>query len=522
MSRTGPGAAAVALVCACAFAPTASAAERQLGATIRTTTYGIPHVQASDFAGLGFGLGYAHAQDNICTLADTYTTVAAERSKHFGPDGGWTFRGNGTTVNNRNSDFFYKRINDSGIVEKLAAEPPPRGPLPRLKEAVRGYVAGFNRRLADWGGAKGIPDTRCRDKPWVRPITEVDAYRRFYQLASLASQGVAIDGIAAAAPLLSLPGAAARGLGAGGAAATDADGSAEQRAMVAKLGERLKLPIGSNAYGFGKALTDNGRGMVLGNPHFPWDDAERLWQAHATIPGKLDVAGAGLLGVPLALIGHTRGLAWSHTVATAFRFTPYQLVLVPGQPTKYVVDGEVHDMKAESVTIDVGGGKTESRTLYSSLHGPLFTSIMGLPLFPWNGVTAYAMADVNANNFRYLNHFFETNQAQSVREYHAIQNRYQGIPWVNSIAADAAGEAYYSMNGAIPNVLQRQEQRLQRRRPGRRGEDAAGPAGARRLAHGMQLGQRSERRRAGDLRPDEAAVACSATTSSTTATTRTG
>ena len=82
----------------------------------------------------------------------------------------------------------------------------------------------------------------------------------------------------------------------------------------------------------------------------------------------------------------------------------------------------------------------------------MFTSVMGLPLFPWNGVTAYAMADVNASNFRYLNQFFDTNQAQSVREYHEIQNRYQGIPWVNSIAADSTGEAYYSMNGAIPNV----------------------------------------------------------------------
>ena len=39
-----------------------------------------------------------------------------------------------------------------------------------------------------------------------------------------------------------------------------------------------------------------------------------------------------------------------------------------------------------------------------------------------------------------------------MRQYDRIQQRIQGIPWVNSIAADRRGEAYYSMDGAIPNV----------------------------------------------------------------------
>ena len=88
--------------------------------------------------------------------------------------------------------------------------------------------------------------------------------------------------------------------------------------------ERLQPDIGSNAYGFGGEATRNGKGLVLGNPHFPWDGSERLYQAHLKIPGKVDVAGGSLYGVPLILIGHTRGLAWSHTVATAWRFTPVQ------------------------------------------------------------------------------------------------------------------------------------------------------------------------------------------------------
>ena len=67
---------------------------------------------------------------------------------------------------------------------------------PRCATGVRGYVAGYNRYLHDVGGPNGVSDPTCKGKPWVTPITELDAYRRFYQLILLASQGVAIDGIA--------------------------------------------------------------------------------------------------------------------------------------------------------------------------------------------------------------------------------------------------------------------------------------------------------------------------------------
>lgn len=38
-------------------------------AKVTWTSYGIPHVRASDWGGLGYGYGYAFAGDNLCTLA---------------------------------------------------------------------------------------------------------------------------------------------------------------------------------------------------------------------------------------------------------------------------------------------------------------------------------------------------------------------------------------------------------------------------------------------------------------------
>jgi acyl-homoserine-lactone acylase len=443
----------------------------ELSATIRRTENGVPHIVADDYAGMGFGYGYAFAQDNICTAADFYVTVNGERSKFFGADGSWTFHGNGTVHGNLDSDAFYSAINASGRIEELLDQPPPHGPVDELREGVRGYVAGYNAYLEDVGGPDGIDDPRCAGEEWVREIDEMDAYRRFYQLASLASTGVALGGIGGAAPptpdLGGGDGAPDPGdlgdladlLGPGAVPADlDAVGeipgvSAEQRQLVEQLPSHFNeaLGIGSNAYGMGAETTADGTGMVLGNPHFPWVGGERLYQAHLTIPGVLDVQGASLYGVPIVLIGTTEGLAWSHTVSTAFRFTPIQLTLVPGSPTTYLVDGEPREMERREVTIETEDGDEVERTVYWTDYGPVITDILGLPLFPWTPAVAFAMGDAN-DHMRYLNHFFEKNHAQDVDELLDLTKRNQGVPWVNTIAADSRGKAYYSDISVVPNV----------------------------------------------------------------------
>jgi acyl-homoserine-lactone acylase len=464
------------------LAPAAVAAgeetDGELQATIRRTENGVPHIVADDYAGLGFGYGYAFAQDNICTAADFYVTVNGERSKHFGPDGSWTFHGNGTSYDNLDSDAFYTAVNASGRIEVLLAQDPPHGPSDDLREGVAGYVAGYNAYLDAVGGPDGIDDPRCAGEDWVRPIDETDAYRRFYQLASLASTGIALGGIGSATP--PTPDLGGSGEEDGAAAGADELGaladlldpddrpddvrgvedlpaipgvSAEQRDLVASLPARFNeaLGIGSNAYGFGAETTANGAGMVLGNPHFPWVGGERLYQAHLTIPGKVDVQGASLYGVPIVLIGTTEGLAWSHTVSTAFRFTPIQLTLVPGSPTTYLVDGEPREMERREVTIETDEGDEVERTVYWTDYGPVITDILGLPLFPWTPTTAFAMGDAN-DHMRYLNHFFEKNHAQDVDELLELTKRNLGVPWVNTIAADSRGRAYYSDISVVPNV----------------------------------------------------------------------
>src|SRR5260370_33941055 len=167
---------------------------------IHRTSYGIPRIWALSYVGAGEAYGYAFAQDDLCTIAADYVTVDAQRSSFFGPDGSYLQGGNGVTASNLDSDLCFQQIIDSNVIDKLLSQPAPLGPQPAVRQLVTGYVKGYNRYLRSVGGSGGVPDSRCRGQHWVRPITEADVWRRFYQLIELASGDVVIQGIAESAP----------------------------------------------------------------------------------------------------------------------------------------------------------------------------------------------------------------------------------------------------------------------------------------------------------------------------------
>src|ERR1044072_1981167 len=94
-------------------APDASSAKHRYDVTITRTEHGIPHHAADDFGFLGYGYGYACAQDNLCTMAADYITVEGRRSRWFGPDASYTMQGNGVTVTNLDSAFFLTEVRNS-------------------------------------------------------------------------------------------------------------------------------------------------------------------------------------------------------------------------------------------------------------------------------------------------------------------------------------------------------------------------------------------------------------------------
>src|SRR3954447_4854188 len=104
---------ALALLLLLVLAPAAAAAPH---VEIRRTSHGIPHIKGKSYYAVAYGYGYAFAQDNLCDMAEDYVTVDGRRSRYFGPDGTYQSRGNGTSPNNLDSDFFFQKIKDDGVV----------------------------------------------------------------------------------------------------------------------------------------------------------------------------------------------------------------------------------------------------------------------------------------------------------------------------------------------------------------------------------------------------------------------
>ena len=316
---------------------------------------------------------------------------------------------------------------------------------------ARGYVAGYNRYLADHGAQ--LPEA-CRGKPWVQPMTLAE-YRRMAEITAVQAGAAALaDGLLGAQP----PQPAAKAA----QASTQPVDLADAAQAMRELG-LLDSPLGSNAWAFGKEVTANGSGMLLGNPHFPWSGPNRFYQLHLTIPGQIDVMGAGIGPYPMVSLGFNKDVAWSHTVSTGKRFTLYELQLAEGDPTTYLVDGKPEKMTSRTIA---------GRTLWSTRWGPLV--VIPRAGLTWNAQSAYALRDANVGNTRMMDAALAFARARSVedmRQAHAGL----GLPWVNTLAADRHGRVLYADVSVVPDVDAAQ---LERCTPSK-------PAAALRMAAGL-------------------------------------
>ena len=402
----------------CASGPgTGAVGDRSV--TIERTAFGIPHITAQDPESLAYGVAYAYAQDNVCMTADQLVTVRGQRSTTFG--GKTTGLLGRRYLPNEQIDLFIAAHMDDALLARQWSTASAQA-----QAMERGYVAGYNRYLAD--NAARLP-WACMGQPWGQPMTLAE-YRRMGEITAVQAGIAALaDGMLGAQPPTA---------GTAWAPATAVDLADAAQAM--REAGLLDSPLGSNAWAFGKDVTANGRGMLLGNPHFPWTGPNRFYEMHLTVPGQFDVMGVGIGGSPMVSIGFNKDIAWSHTVSTGKRFTLYELTLAEGDPTSYIVDGKPEKMTSRTV-----GG----RTLWSTRWGPLL--VIPRAGLTWNAKTAYALRDANVGNARMTQPMLDFARAKSVDDVHQAHAGL-GLPWVNTLAADRHGRALYADVSVVPDV----------------------------------------------------------------------
>jgi acyl-homoserine-lactone acylase len=387
-------------------------------ATIVKTEFGIPHITADSWGALGFGEAYTAAEDHICNMALALVQSRGESAAIFGP---------GPSNRNLSRDIVVKAL---GIPGKASAALGAQEP--QIKEWIEGYAAGYNQFVSERAGKFG---SWCDEAAWVRPVTATEFMAQYvtlvYTLPRIAGA------ITAATPPASPP---------------------EKSAAIAALGTapplrdtltEMKLrDMGSNAWAIASKRSENGKGLLLANPHYPWYGIARFWEKHLTIPGVYDAYGAGLIGAPGIAIGFNKAVGWSHTVSNSKRTVIYQLALNPDNPLQYRWENEWRDLSSVEVSVNVKtpDALTEKKhAVWFSHHGPL----MALPGLTNDPFAVFAVRDANASNIHTFAQWQAMGSAKSMDAFIEAHRTYNAMPWVNTIAASADGRAVYIDNSNV-------------------------------------------------------------------------
>jgi acyl-homoserine-lactone acylase len=398
---------------------------------VTRTSHGVAHVSANSDEGLGYGVGYARAQDNFCAIADQLVTARGERSRWFGAEASGQI--GERTLPNRVVDLFVRsQLQDARLARAWQQA------SPRAHALARGVVEGYNRYLDDAGGR--LP-AECAGQGWVQPMSLAE-FRRLVEMVMIEDGlGAWADAVVGAQPPRP-DGVPAKPLWLPSPPVADANVPATPQ-----------RPAGSNAFAFGRDASLSGQGLLLANPHLPWQGPNRLWQVHLTEPGELDVMGVALGVLPMVAMGFNDSLAWSHTASAAQHFTLHELRLVPGDPLAYLVDGQVEPMGSMTIRIfehkGDGGLVPRDQTFWFSRFGPVVVApASGLE---WTPNVAYALQDAAAGNARLLDTWRALARAGDVDSLRAALAR-QGLPWMATVAADGGGHVLFADTSAVPDV----------------------------------------------------------------------
>jgi len=409
-----------------------------LSANIRWTDYGVPHITADNLESMSYGVGYAFAKDNICMLADQILKYNSQRAKYYGPD---IVPASGDSAHLIN-DFGFLTV---GIREH--AEQSIKSLSSNSQALLSGYAQGYNKYLADTGVAN--IDASCANMPWVQPISDIDMLTYTLGIALLPGAANFLGPMFLAAPpgenFAPYPQSA------------NVNNYKVNSNPIVTLPEHNPSDLGSNGWGLGKDKTENGKGMVLANPHFPHTGNLRFWQFHITIPDHLNVMGGSLTGMPgVVNIGFNENVAWTHTFSSAEHFVVYQLTLNPNDPAQMsqVIDGANRLITGKEIVIDVAVGPGQTIKLakmtYSTHHGPM---VVVPGNFEWGpGGSAFAIKDANLGNLDIIDHWLAMNLAGNIEEFKQAFVDYDGVIFNNTMSADSDGNVFYIDDSTVPNL----------------------------------------------------------------------
>ena len=295
---------------------------------IRRTEHGVVHIRANDFRGVGIGLGYTQVEDYGDRVILGLVRAKGSMGLTFGHD-------------SIPSDFAARL--DAVRVEET---------YPLLDADARAVYDGFAE-----GVNLFIRSHRDRVPAWATP--NFTAY-------DIAATDIGNAGIAAAQRMVvrQLQRDSARGSGPNEQPATS---------PYSDPGADSHSDDGSNAWAFAPSRTKSGNAILLRNPHLQWTAG--YWEAHVTIPGKLDFYGDFRIGSPFAVVaGFNANLGWATTNNAPDLDEVYALDVDPTVADHYLFDGVSIALRTVSASVSYSVGDSirhETRTSFTTALGPV-------------------------------------------------------------------------------------------------------------------------------------------------------
>ena len=283
--------------------------------------FGVPHVFGRTDADSGFGIGFAHSEDDFATIQDvalaTRGTLAASEGAKAAP-----------------GDYL---VHAMRVWETVNAKYDREIPAD-LKAVLEAYADGVNYYAALHPGVvkSGLLPLMGKD------IAAGFVFKTpfFYGLADTLKR------------------------------------------LTADTGGKPPLPIGSNGIAVAPGRSSDGATRLLVNSHQPYSGPVAWYEAVLQSEQGWHVAGGFFPGTPFMLHGHNEHLGWANTVNEPDLIDIYRLTINSANENQYRLDGKWRDFETTdaAIRVKIFGPLiwTVHRPVLFSAQGPVFKTDHGV------------------------------------------------------------------------------------------------------------------------------------------------
>jgi penicillin amidase/acyl-homoserine-lactone acylase len=252
--------------------------------------FGVPHVFGHSDTDVGFGIGFAHCEDDFATIQDVALATRGQLAATEGMSAATT-------------DYLVHLFR---VWETINARYEIDLPVD-VRRVVEAYADGVNYYAALH------PD---QVKPGLLPLTGKDIVAGFvFKTPFFYGLDDMLRKLTAPVP--------------------------------------AKLPSGSNGMAVGPSRSADGATRLLVNSHQPYVGAVSWYEAVLQSDEGWHVAGGFFPGTPFMLHGHNEHLGWANTVNDPDLADVYRLIINPANDNQYKLDGKWRDFEKSDAAIRV-------------------------------------------------------------------------------------------------------------------------------------------------------------------------